>query len=111
MIADSDGDALELARPAWREWFASLNHLWRAHGVRVPLPFTEDPDHALAAGWCLAGTASTVRDRLRDECHRAGVTYMLARFAFGGLPLDASLRSVRVFCDEVAPALASEVAV
>jgi alkanesulfonate monooxygenase SsuD/methylene tetrahydromethanopterin reductase-like flavin-dependent oxidoreductase (luciferase family) len=104
VIADSEDDALELARPAWQEWFASLDHLWRAHGVRVPLPFTEDPEEALAAGWCLAGTVSTVRDRLMDECDRAGVTYVLGRFAFGGLPLEASLRSVELFCEEVVPA-------
>jgi alkanesulfonate monooxygenase SsuD/methylene tetrahydromethanopterin reductase-like flavin-dependent oxidoreductase (luciferase family) len=104
VIAHSDREALDLARPAWREWFASLDHLWQAHGVRVPLPFTEDPDEAVAAGWCIAGTASTVRDRLLAECDRAGVSYLLGRFAFGGLPLEASLRSVELFCEEVAPA-------
>jgi hypothetical protein len=39
-----------------------------------------------------------------DECDRAGVTYVLGRFAFGGLPLEASLRSVELFCEEVVPA-------
>jgi alkanesulfonate monooxygenase SsuD/methylene tetrahydromethanopterin reductase-like flavin-dependent oxidoreductase (luciferase family) len=111
VIADGDGEALDLARPAWREWFSSLDHLWRAHGVRVPLPFTEDPDDAVAAGWLLAGTASTVRERLLQECERAGISYMLGRFAFGGLPIEASLRSVELFTEEIAPAFATEAAV
>ena len=78
-----------------------------AHGVRVPLPLPDDPDEALAAGSCVAGSPATVRDRLLDESERAGVSYLLGRFAFGDLPLDASLRSVELFCAEVAPAFAA----
>jgi alkanesulfonate monooxygenase SsuD/methylene tetrahydromethanopterin reductase-like flavin-dependent oxidoreductase (luciferase family) len=107
VIADTDREALDLLRPAYREWFASLDHLWHAHGVRVPLPLPDDPDEALAAGWCVAGSPATVRERLLDESERAGVSYLLGRFAFGGLPLDASLRSVELFCAEVAPAWAA----
>jgi alkanesulfonate monooxygenase SsuD/methylene tetrahydromethanopterin reductase-like flavin-dependent oxidoreductase (luciferase family) len=107
VIADSDDEALGLLRPAYREWFASLDFLWKAHGVRVPLPLPDDPDEALANGYCVAGSASTVRERLLDECDRAGVNYLLGRFAFGGLPLEASLRSVELFAREVAPAFGS----
>jgi alkanesulfonate monooxygenase SsuD/methylene tetrahydromethanopterin reductase-like flavin-dependent oxidoreductase (luciferase family) len=111
VIADSDAEALALLRPAYREWFASLDHLWRVHGVRVPLPMPEDPGDALAAGICVAGSASTVRERLLDECDRAGVSYLLGRFAFGALPVQASLRSVELFAREIVPAFEASAAV
>jgi alkanesulfonate monooxygenase SsuD/methylene tetrahydromethanopterin reductase-like flavin-dependent oxidoreductase (luciferase family) len=111
VIADTDAEALDLLRPAYREWFASLDHLWREHGTRVPIPIPDDPDVALAAGLCVAGSPATVRDRLLDECDRAGVNYLLGRFAFGALPVEASLRSVELFEHEVAPAFADGAAV
>jgi alkanesulfonate monooxygenase SsuD/methylene tetrahydromethanopterin reductase-like flavin-dependent oxidoreductase (luciferase family) len=81
------------------------------HGVRVPLPMPEDPGDALAAGICVAGSASTVRERLLDECDRAGVSYLLGRFAFGALPVQASLRSVELFAREIVPAFEASAAV
>ena len=111
VIADDDAQAHDLLRPAYAGWFASLDHLWRAHGTRVPLPMPEDPDEALAAGICVAGSPATVRDRLLDECERAGVNYLLGRFAFGALPVEASLRSVDLFEREVIPAFATTAAV
>ena len=77
----------------------------------MPLPLPADPDEALAGGICVAGSPSTVRERLLDECDRAGVNYLLGRFAFGGLPLEASLRSVELFEQEVVPAFADAAAV
>ena len=111
VIADTDAEARDLVRPAYSAWFASLDFLWKAHGVRVPLPMPEDPDEALAAGICVAGSPSTVRAQLLDECERAGVNYLLGRFAFGGLPVEASLRSVELFEREVVPAFADPAAV
>jgi alkanesulfonate monooxygenase SsuD/methylene tetrahydromethanopterin reductase-like flavin-dependent oxidoreductase (luciferase family) len=104
VIADSDTEARDLARPAYREWYASLDFLWKAHGTRVPLPLPEDPDEAMANGLCVAGSPSTVRERLLDESHRAGINYLAGRFAFGALPLEASLRSVELFEREIVPA-------
>jgi alkanesulfonate monooxygenase SsuD/methylene tetrahydromethanopterin reductase-like flavin-dependent oxidoreductase (luciferase family) len=111
VIADTDAEALELLRPAYREWFASLDHLWHAHGTRVPLGLPEDPDDALAAGICVGGSPATVRERLLDEVERAGVNYLLGRFAFGALPVEASLRSVALFQREIVPAFERSAAV
>ena len=111
VIADTDAEALDAARPAYEEWFASLDFLWKEYGTRVPLPLPADPDDAVAGGICIAGSPSTVRERLLDECDRAGVNYLLGRFAFGGLPLEASLRSVELFEREIAPAFADSAAV
>jgi alkanesulfonate monooxygenase SsuD/methylene tetrahydromethanopterin reductase-like flavin-dependent oxidoreductase (luciferase family) len=111
VVADTDAEALDLLRPAYVAWFASLDHLWRAHGTRVPLPMPQDPDEALAAGICVAGSPSAVRERLLDESARAGITYVLARMAFGDLPPEASLRSLALLEAEVMPAFAEAAAV
>ena len=39
------------------------------------------------------------------------MSYLLGRFAFGGLPLEASLRSVELFEREIVPAFADAAAV
>jgi alkanesulfonate monooxygenase SsuD/methylene tetrahydromethanopterin reductase-like flavin-dependent oxidoreductase (luciferase family) len=108
VVADDDEEAVVLLRGAYADWFASLEHLWVAHGRQLPLGLPREADGALAAGIAVAGSPSTVRDRLLRDVADAGVTYVLCRFAFGRLPLEASLRSVALFEQEVAPAFADE---
>ena len=48
VIADTDAEALDVARPAYEEWFASLDFLWKEYGTRVrcrspPTPTTRWP--------------------------------------------------------------------
>jgi alkanesulfonate monooxygenase SsuD/methylene tetrahydromethanopterin reductase-like flavin-dependent oxidoreductase (luciferase family) len=104
VVADSDAEALELLRPAYRQWFSSLEFLWRANGVALPIPMPPDPDGALALGLAVAGSPDTVRDTLVAQAEESGVSYLLTRMAFGALPVEASLRSVGLFAREVMPA-------
>lgn len=106
VVGHTDREAREAASAAYRQWFNSLLHLWRLHGVQIPLSFPEDPDEAMAAGICVAGTAATVRDRLFREIDDAGVNYLLCRLAFGNLTLEQSLQSVALLQHEVMPAFA-----
>jgi alkanesulfonate monooxygenase SsuD/methylene tetrahydromethanopterin reductase-like flavin-dependent oxidoreductase (luciferase family) len=48
------------------------------------------------------GTPDRVRRQLRELRDDHGVTYFGANFAFGGLPQELVLRSMRLFADEVA---------
>jgi alkanesulfonate monooxygenase SsuD/methylene tetrahydromethanopterin reductase-like flavin-dependent oxidoreductase (luciferase family) len=111
VVADTDAEALDLLRPAYRQWFSSLDHLWREHGTRVPLVTPDDPDEAVAAGLAVAGSVATVRDRLRDEVERSGANYVIGRLAFGTLPMEASRRSAELLATEIAPALKQSAAV
>jgi alkanesulfonate monooxygenase SsuD/methylene tetrahydromethanopterin reductase-like flavin-dependent oxidoreductase (luciferase family) len=104
VVADSDREARRIAARAYAAWYGSLVHLWSAHGRRIPLPIPAEFDAADAAGFCLVGSASTVRERLLAETEEAGVNYVLGRFAFGDLTLEESLQSVGLFADEVMPA-------
>lgn len=107
VVGETSAEAVGLAREAYDQWFRGLNHLWKQHGRQVPLSFPENFNDAVESGFCLAGSASEVREKLLAETDVAGVNYILARMAFGNLPLGASLNSVRLFADEVMPAFSA----
>ena len=64
-----------------------------------------DFEPALDGGYIVAGSASTVRDRLKRDNAVAGINYCLCRMAFGDLSFEESSRSVELFAREVMPAL------
>lgn len=103
VVADTTAEAHELARAAYEQWFDNLTLLWRLHDQAIPLSFPADFTEAVDSGFCIAGDAAHVRARLHSEVESAGVNYLLARMAFGNLPVEASLRSVELFAAEVMP--------
>ena len=84
VIADTNREALASARRAYAQWYAKLVHLWPLHGVAMPLPIPPDADDAIAAGFCIAGAPATVGSSLLEETGRAGVSYLIGRFALSG---------------------------
>jgi len=56
-------------------------------------------------GWALIGTPDEVRDGLQKYCEATGYGRVLLVMALPGLRTDFALRSMRLFADEVAPAL------
>jgi alkanesulfonate monooxygenase SsuD/methylene tetrahydromethanopterin reductase-like flavin-dependent oxidoreductase (luciferase family) len=104
VIADTDAEARDAARPAYELWYDHLTLLWRENDVPFPLPFPESFEAAAAAGLFLVGSAPTVRDAALRETAETGVNYVLCRLAFGDLPLEVSKRSVALLADEVMPA-------
>jgi alkanesulfonate monooxygenase SsuD/methylene tetrahydromethanopterin reductase-like flavin-dependent oxidoreductase (luciferase family) len=108
VIAETDRDAMEIGRRAYRRWFANFANLWRRR--RVPLPkniaYSEDFDGIVASGQAIAGSPETVREAIARQAAESGVNYVLARFAFGDLSLEESLRSADLFARAVMPELA-----
>jgi alkanesulfonate monooxygenase SsuD/methylene tetrahydromethanopterin reductase-like flavin-dependent oxidoreductase (luciferase family) len=104
VIAESDRGTLELAAPAYARWFDTLTYLYRDRRIAVPpnlkLPYPE----AVAAGLCMAGSPSTVRDRLLAQIRTAGVNYVMFLLAFGSLPLSVSLKTIAHTAAEIIPA-------
>jgi len=106
VLAESGAEAMEAARRGWRRYHESFHQLWRRHGTspqfaRVPEDFAD----AMAAGMAFAGTVAEVRDALLRQVRETGVNYLVSRFAFGDLTHAESLRSARLFAEEVMPAL------
>ncbi|MDP2334777.1 MAG: LLM class flavin-dependent oxidoreductase [Reyranella sp.] len=106
VVGDTDREAQSAARRAYALWYDALIHLWRAHGVGLPRQMIPaEFDGALAGGYVVAGSAATVRDRLKRDNDVAGINYCLCRLAFGDLSIEESRRSVDLFAREVMPAL------
>jgi len=57
-------------------------------------------------GWALIGTPAEVTRGLQQFCEATGYERVLLVMALPGLRTDLALRSMRLFADEVAPALA-----
>jgi alkanesulfonate monooxygenase SsuD/methylene tetrahydromethanopterin reductase-like flavin-dependent oxidoreductase (luciferase family) len=104
VIADSDREALDLARPAYARWADTLIYLFRARGITPPPLLSISFSEAVESGRCIVGTASTVREALLRQAVEAGVTYVMCHLAFGDLPPEASLRTVAAMHSEVMPA-------
>jgi alkanesulfonate monooxygenase SsuD/methylene tetrahydromethanopterin reductase-like flavin-dependent oxidoreductase (luciferase family) len=106
VVGDNDREAVSSARRAFRVWYDSLVHLWRAHGLQLPSQiFPSDFDEAVALGYVVAGSPAAVRDRLRSDDAISGINYSICRFAYGDLAYEEAARSVRLFAREVMPAL------
>jgi alkanesulfonate monooxygenase SsuD/methylene tetrahydromethanopterin reductase-like flavin-dependent oxidoreductase (luciferase family) len=106
LVGDTDREAQAAAKRAFLLWYDALIHLWRAHGVGLPRQLIpKEFEDALAQGYIVAGSASTVRQRLRDDNAVAGINYCICRLAFGDLSFEESARSVELLAKEVTPAL------
>jgi alkanesulfonate monooxygenase SsuD/methylene tetrahydromethanopterin reductase-like flavin-dependent oxidoreductase (luciferase family) len=60
----------------------------------------------LEAGWAIVGTPSEVQDGLQQYLEATGYERLLLLMALPGLDTRLALRSMRLFAEEVAPALA-----
>lgn len=106
VIANTDGQAMDIGRRAYRRWHASFMYLWRKHGGKPTFAsYPDEFDAFVHAGQAAAGSAATVREQLAAQIKASSVNYVLGRFAFGDLAYEESLRTIETFAAEVMPAL------
>ena len=109
VVADSDAEALALARPAFAQWRASFVRLWEERGGGAN-PFIDtfpaDWDALVASGSAIAGSPDTVRAFVEQDTDLGGYNYLVAQLAFGGLRVADVKRSAELFAREVMPAFA-----
>ena len=107
VVAESEEEALALARPAYALWRRHIAKLWYERAGSFPLeahlPPEWDEAQAMGQGW--AGSPDSVRAFVEREAAH-GITYFVSGFAFGDLPLGAVTRSAELFAREVMPAFA-----
>lgn len=104
LVAPTDEEAMALARPAFADHFAAFAHLWRSHGTdRFADPM--DLDELVAGGRMFVGSPATVAGQIAAAIDGARVNYVAGAFAWGSLQHTAALRSLRLFRDEVVPAV------
>jgi alkanesulfonate monooxygenase SsuD/methylene tetrahydromethanopterin reductase-like flavin-dependent oxidoreductase (luciferase family) len=108
VVADTDEDALKIARRAYPPWRTSFRWLFNRHGAepRVIAIYPATFDELIALDNGIAGSPQTVRDFIAAEIAATGTNYFVSWLAFGDMTLAESLRSTELFAREVMPAFA-----
>jgi alkanesulfonate monooxygenase SsuD/methylene tetrahydromethanopterin reductase-like flavin-dependent oxidoreductase (luciferase family) len=110
VVADTDGEAQAIAKRAFHVWYTSLCFLWRKHGIEPPRQvFPPEFEEAVEDGYIIAGSPSSVRDRMRKADAVSTVNYSICRLAYGDLSFEEAGRSIELFATEVMPAFASTI--
>ena len=102
LIADTDAEAMKLARPAYQRWYESLTSLWRAFNS-IPFRFSETLEKALENEVAIVGSPATVRAEVERHLAATGCNYFVGRFMYGNLDVDVAARSMDLFAREVMP--------
>jgi alkanesulfonate monooxygenase SsuD/methylene tetrahydromethanopterin reductase-like flavin-dependent oxidoreductase (luciferase family) len=106
VVADSDAEALTVARRAYLRWRASFVYLSALNRALPDSPMNvESFDHLIRQGQAVAGSPETVRSFLEAQIADSGANYLVGQFCFGDLALDEMLHSVELFAAQVIPAL------
>jgi alkanesulfonate monooxygenase SsuD/methylene tetrahydromethanopterin reductase-like flavin-dependent oxidoreductase (luciferase family) len=106
LVADSDAEAMTIARRAYLRWRTSFSHAWELNGALPNSPLRVDGfDTLIKQGQAIAGSPETVRAFLASQIKECGANYIVGQFCFGDLTLEEMLRSVGLFAAEVVPAL------
>jgi alkanesulfonate monooxygenase SsuD/methylene tetrahydromethanopterin reductase-like flavin-dependent oxidoreductase (luciferase family) len=108
VVADSDAEALAIAREPFREHYMSLTKLWRERNMdTVSETFTPDIEEDMRDDKAYVGSPATVRDKLREFFDKTDCEYLIIRPMFGNLPFEHAFYSLQLFIHEVMPALSA----
>jgi alkanesulfonate monooxygenase SsuD/methylene tetrahydromethanopterin reductase-like flavin-dependent oxidoreductase (luciferase family) len=108
LVADTDAEAMAIARRAYVRWRESFVHLSAIHGAKPDSPLNvETFDRLIEQGQAIAGSAETIRAFLLKQIQISGANYLVGQFCFGDLSLDEMLRSIELFSTHVMPGLSS----
>jgi alkanesulfonate monooxygenase SsuD/methylene tetrahydromethanopterin reductase-like flavin-dependent oxidoreductase (luciferase family) len=102
LIADTDDEAMKLARPAYQRWYENLTSLWRSFNS-VPLRFFDTLEKAVENDVAIVGSPATVRAEVERHVRASGCNYFVGRFMYGNLPYPVAARSQDLFAREVMP--------
>jgi alkanesulfonate monooxygenase SsuD/methylene tetrahydromethanopterin reductase-like flavin-dependent oxidoreductase (luciferase family) len=104
-VADTDADALRIARRAYPIWLESFRWLFRRHGTEPRIINMLPPtfDELMELGNGVAGSPKTVREFIAAEREATGINYFVSWLAFGDLSLEESLASLKLFTSQVIP--------
>ncbi|MGA2392074.1 MAG: LLM class flavin-dependent oxidoreductase [Candidatus Lustribacter sp.] len=106
VIADTDAEALALAKSAYAMYTNHTTLLWRQRNIPRLRAWVDDFDEALAGRLIIAGSPKRVRDELAAFIEEAGINYLATRVAFGDLTFEQSLHSLELLTEQVLPDLA-----
>ena len=101
VIAESDQQAMTIARRAYPVWYNHFYFLFALLGGKPAHPRPAEFDKMMEIGQAVAGDPETVRRFLQTQMDESAANYLVGQFAFGDLSLEESLRTVELFRKEV----------
>ncbi len=102
VVAETDEEALAITRSAHTDWYRSITKLWHDHDDHsVDGLFTWET--ATQHQTVIFGSPARVRKQVTQLIEVSGCNYVICSFAWGTLPHQQTLRSLRLFAREVMP--------
>src|SRR4030095_1976635 len=83
-VAETDAEAIAVARVAYKSWYDSLVSLWRQFNT-VPVRSAHSLAHALAPDAAIVGSPATVRAEVERHLAATGCNYFVGRLMYGNL--------------------------
>jgi alkanesulfonate monooxygenase SsuD/methylene tetrahydromethanopterin reductase-like flavin-dependent oxidoreductase (luciferase family) len=109
VVADTDAEALAATRTAHTHWFRSITKLWHDHDDHFPDSLFSW-ETSTQQETILFGSPARVREQIGQLLEVSGCNYVIGAFAWGTLPHEQTLRSLRLFTEEVMPAFSGSTA-
>jgi alkanesulfonate monooxygenase SsuD/methylene tetrahydromethanopterin reductase-like flavin-dependent oxidoreductase (luciferase family) len=104
-VAETDAQALQEAKAAFADFIDNFNYLRVVNGdTSGRAAYLADFDARLAEGLHIVGSPDTVKTQVQEHLQTTGSNYFVGSFFFGTLTGEQTLRSMRLFAQEVMPA-------
>ena len=88
VLAESEDEALQIGRRAYRRWWSSFMSLWQKHNTApTNVSYPPEIDGQIADGRAIAKTPAKALDILSGQLSESDANYLVCRFAFGDLSL------------------------
>jgi alkanesulfonate monooxygenase SsuD/methylene tetrahydromethanopterin reductase-like flavin-dependent oxidoreductase (luciferase family) len=112
VVAETDAEALRIAKPAIAHHSASLNYLRKTQSGSAPDPRSNIHRGTTFEEWeqegmVIAGSPATVWAAIEQQAGELGINYLLSYLFFGAMTLEEALRSLELFRAEVMPKIAA----
>ena len=109
VVAETDAEALRIARAAYPRWRESFRWLFRRNDAepRVIAIYPPSFDELVALNNGVAGSPATVRRFIEDELRANPINYFVPQMVFGEMKVEEALRSIDLFSRDVMPAFAN----
>lgn len=102
-VADTDAEALAATRSAHADWYHSITKLWHDHNDHsVDAIFAWEP--AVQSQTVVFGSPTRVCEQMAQLLQITSCNYVICSFAWGTFSHEQTLRSLRLFTEEVMPA-------
>ena len=102
-VGETDAEAVRDATPPFDLWSQHISYLSGRFSDRPRDSLTLQ--HRMDNGTALVGSVATVRQQVQEMIDETGINYFLGVFNFGDMPLERVKNSMRLFAEQVAPAI------